>query len=150
MADKRTIVLEQLKCLIKSLVDTPFNPLSEKTEITDADLAPYHIRRVDFDIEVAPGPESTILFEPLPQWKLDRHSVRATADEESKEYRDYPADPEARQGLPYKPHSCARRIYRYLSRWVSRIPQVGYPRDYPRSSLLHFGLQSDVCWKHIR
>lgn len=54
MADKRTIVLEQLKCLMKSLVDTPFNPLSEKTEITDADLAPYHIRRVDFDIEAAP------------------------------------------------------------------------------------------------
>ncbi|KAG2418867.1 hypothetical protein HFD88_001969 [Aspergillus terreus] len=74
-----------LKLLVESLVDTAFNPLSEKTEITDTDLAPYHIRRVDFDIEAASGPESTILFEPLPQWKLDRHSVRATADEESKE-----------------------------------------------------------------
>ncbi|KAG2411616.1 hypothetical protein HFD88_009172 [Aspergillus terreus] len=79
MASQLEILSNAIRSRLKSLVETlvyPLeNPMVSPESLTDTDLQPFKIRRLDFDIEETPDPDSDILFDPLPQSKLDRHRI---------------------------------------------------------------------------
>ncbi|EAU29979.1 predicted protein [Aspergillus terreus NIH2624] len=130
MASQLEILSNAIRSRLTSLVETlvyPLeNPLVSPESLTDTDLQPFKIRRLDFDIENTPDPDSDILFDPLPQSKFNRHRINdKRARAENPLYLSvYPKVPEERK-REWAPRNFASFVYSHLREWVTYFPRRG-------------------------